>query len=381
MKYILSDISLLIAATLALCGCSSSIECEPDGGEGDGCVTLSAMFRDETGSGGGDLADGCTIYISNPQGRIRSYNGVSQLPEQIWLMSGDYVAEAWAGDSLPASFSAKYYRGYRPFEVRKGETSVVDLTCPLANVVVSVSYDGEVKDALSSYRLKVCHKRGALVFEGDDTRKGYFMMPNGVKDLEWVLTAETFDGKQFVKSGTINNVKRATEYRLHFDYSGSVTPQGGMTFDLTVDKTEVDVYHEIAVNSAPVIGLDGMDIASVQQYERGKSRRHPVTIVAPSGLKSVTMTSGQFGALGLSSDTYSLVNPSEATVTALYSKGINIAVRHEADGTDAMVVNFSAKLCNLFPVGEYKIDFYAEDAQGKSDRASLIIKIIAPAQQ
>lgn len=385
MKNLILDKIILTAVTLALWGCSSSDDYEPDGGgneDGDGCVALSPLFLNETGADrDGQLADGCTIYISNPQGRIRTYNGVSQLPTQIWLMSGSYVAEAWSGDSLPASFTAKYYRGYQPFEVRKGETSVVNLNCPLANVVVSVSYDNEVKDALNSYRLTIGHKRGSLIFDGDDTRKGYFMMPNGVKDLDWTLTAETFDGKPFVKSGTISDVKRATEYKLHFNYSGFVTPQGGMTFDLTVDKTEVDVYHEIPINTAPSIALDGMDIALEQQYNRGESRRHPVTIVAPSGLKSVTMTSEQFATLGFTSDTYSLVNPSEATVSDLYSKGINIATRHDDDGTDAMVVNFSAKLCNLLPIGEYKITFYAEDKQGKSTQASLMIKIVEPTQQ
>lgn len=363
---------------LMLWGCSSSTYYEPDGGDGDGCVILSPLFKSETGGAAvaGDLAERCTIYISNTQGRIRSYNGISQLPSQIWLMSGDYVAEAWAGDSLPASFSAKYYRGYQPFEVRKAQTSAVNLNCPLANVVVSVSYDSEVKDALNSYQLKVYHKRGALVFDGDDARKGYFMMPNGVKDLAWTLTAETYDGKPFEKSGTITDVKRATEYKLRFNYSGSVTPQGGVTFDLTVDKTEVDVYHEISVNAAPTIALDGMEIASVQQYKRGQSRRHPVTIVAPAGLESVTMESDQFDALRFSSSSYQLLNPSEQTISALYSKGINLVVRHDDDGTDQMVVNFSAKLCNLLPVGEYKIDFIADDKRGQSSRASLMIKII-----
>lgn len=366
------------AASLLLCGCASSPDSEP-AGDGDGCVTLSPVFQFETdGDKGNGLADDCTIYISNPQGRIRTYNGISELPQKIWLMSGSYVAEAWAGDSVSASFDSKYYRGYQPFEIIKGETATVDLRCRLANVVVSVAYDDEVKDALNRYELKVYHKRGALVFEGDDSRKGYFMMPDGVKDLQWTLTAETFDGKPFVKNGVINDVKRATEYRLRFNYSGTVTPQGGAAFDLTVDKTEVDVYHGITIKSAPVIAVDGMDIADTHEYERGNSRRHPVTIVASAGLGSVTMSSEQFDALGFSAGSYQLVNPDEATVSALYSKGINIAVQHDDDDGDAMVVNFSAKLCNLLPVGDYKIDFYAEDKQGQSSRASLMIRIIAP---
>lgn len=384
MKRLLDKIALT-TASLLLWSCSSSIDDPTEGsGAGEGSVILSAAFLNENGTDADyadQLAQNCTIYIYNDQGRIRTYNGINQIPQTIWLMSGQYAVEAWTGDSVSASFTAKYYRGYKPFTVTTGEPSNVSLNCPLANVVVSVSYDSTVKDALNSYTLKVYHKRGALTFDGDDNRKGYFMMPNGVSDLAWTLTAETFDGKEFIKSGVINNVKSATEYKLHFNYSGTITPQGGATFDLSVDKTEIDVYHNLVINAAPTIALDGLDISSTLQYERGKSRRHPVTIVAPSGLSSVTMSSQQFKTLGFTADSYQLVNPADSTITALYSKGINIATQHDDNGSDAMVVNFSAKLCNLLPVGDYKIDFCADDKNGKSTQASLMIKIVEPTQQ
>lgn len=371
---------MLSVGFLILGACTSATD-NATPADGEGSLTLVATFPSESAdhaSSNDDLLNSCTIFISNDKGHIRTYNGVDELPGKLWLPTGSYVAEAWAGDSVPASFDSKYYRGYQPFTIAKDENVTVALRCPLANVVVSVSYDEAVKEALKSYELKVSHTRGSLLFSGDESRRGYFMMPNNVTDLNWALTGETYDGKPFTKSGTLRNVKRATEYRLKFNYSGTPTVQGGAYFDLSVDMSEVDVYDEVELKSAPVIGVDGMDIEQTLVYERGNSRRHPVTIVAPAGLESVTMTSEQFKLLGLEPTSYSLFSPSDATVQALYSKGINIATQHDDDGSDAMVVNFSAKLCNLLPVGDYAFEFTAVDLQQRETKASLKIKIVTP---
>lgn len=373
---------MLWAGLLALGACTSASDDNDAPDAGEGTMTLMATFpteSDNQSSSDKELLASCTIFISNQQGRIRTYNGVGELPEKLWLPTGSYVAEAWAGDSVAASFDRKYYRGYQRFIISKGENVTVPLRCPLANVIVSVSYDEAIKDALKKYELKVAHTRGSLLFVGDENRKGYFMMPDqNVTDLNWVLTGENYDGKPFTKTGTLKNVKKATEYRLRFNYSGTPTLQGGAIFDLSVDMSEIDVYDDVELKGAPVIGVDGMDIAQTLVYHRGNSRRHPVTIVAPAGLSSVTMTSNQFERLGLDQTSYSLLSPTDATVQALYSKGINILTTHDDDGSDAMVVNFSAKLCNLLPVGDYVFDFAAVDAQQRETNASLKIKIVSP---
>ena len=55
------------------------------------------------------------IWISNNKGLVRKFQGVAQVPaDGIWLLSGDYVAEAWTGDSVPASYDKRYYTGYEP---------------------------------------------------------------------------------------------------------------------------------------------------------------------------------------------------------------------------------------------------------------------------
>ena len=53
-----------------------------------------------------ELAAKTTIWISNSKGVVRKYNGIDEVPVGGFpLLTGSYVAEAWAGDSVPASFT------------------------------------------------------------------------------------------------------------------------------------------------------------------------------------------------------------------------------------------------------------------------------------
>lgn len=155
-----------------------------------------------------ELSDSCEIYLFNDKGIIRKYKGIDNLPAEEWLKTGEYRVEAWSGDSVPASFDAIYYKGQQSFVINKGETTTVELTCGIANVVASVQYDAEVTDALKDYSIVVGHTRGSLTFNGDDTRKGYFMMPLNVSQLSWTLNATTFDGKPFTKKRDYPKCKR-----------------------------------------------------------------------------------------------------------------------------------------------------------------------------
>ncbi|MDE6028577.1 MAG: DUF4493 domain-containing protein, partial [Muribaculaceae bacterium] len=87
-------------------------------------VTRAEMSQDE-------LADNCVVYISNEKGLVFKEKGLGNLPDEITLRQGNYIAEAWTGDSVPASFDAKFYRCYEPIQIFPG-TNEIDLVCRIA---------------------------------------------------------------------------------------------------------------------------------------------------------------------------------------------------------------------------------------------------------
>ena len=186
--------------------------------DGEGYIRMKMVVNNSLTRSSIDLlAEKCIIYISNQKGLIHKYEGIENVPTKLALKSGNYVAEAWTGDSVTASFDKKFYRAYEPFDITKGCVKNVILNCKIANVVVSVKPDELVSDALKDYKVTVANTRGSLDFtaENVDTARGYFMMPTGDTSLTWTVVGYKEDGTEFKKTGVIENVKRAHEYVLN----------------------------------------------------------------------------------------------------------------------------------------------------------------------
>ena len=158
---------------------------------------------------------------------VRKYKGVDNIPEQIRLKTGSYVCNAWSGDSVSASFSAKFYRGQQKFEMAEGQNSLT-VRCNIANVIASVD-PASLDVKLSDLRVTFSHSRGSLDFDENNipTSKGYFMMPNADKDLAYKIEGKKADGSAFVKEGKIENVQRAHEYCMKLMLEDSPVTEGG----------------------------------------------------------------------------------------------------------------------------------------------------------
>lgn len=368
-KYL--GIGFVALTALAFGSCNESEELM----SGEGKVMLTAGFDARSTEIHQELYDSCTIFISNEKYLIRNYKGVDNLPAELWLSTGNYVAEAWSGDSVPASFDAKYYKAYFPFVVEKGTTTKVDLTCKLANVVTSVKYDAEVVDALQDYTLTVRHTKGSLKFEGNDTRKGYFMMPNGVKDLTWTLSATTFDGKPFTTKGTIANVKSATEYTIEVKYTGNLPEVGASIVTVEVDESEVVVNNSVGVENAPEIWGHSFDLSSALTDTVGTVGDKIVCVSSITTLKSLIISCEYLATIGFDATNYNFIGMSDDVANSLLSKGIK-CVYQESDGQSNAVINFSKYFTDNMPEGEYDITIEAIDASDRKTTRHLKLNLI-----
>ncbi len=213
---------LFSTVALAVLAMSCANDDERFFGNGEGRMVLTTEIKADinvesrASASTEDLNESMILWISNSKGPVRKYKGLSSLPDSEWLLSDHYVAEAWAGDSVSASFTDRWFKGRQEFDIRAGEVTSVNVPCKIANVLASISYADGLTDYFSQYSVTVGHKRGSLTFEGETALStGYFMMPSTDKNLSWTLKAVTNAGVTVERSGVIENAQPATEYVIN----------------------------------------------------------------------------------------------------------------------------------------------------------------------
>lgn len=384
----LNKVSLYIGTALAcFLGQACSME-EPFGAGGEGTLTLNTEIRGNvvrTRAIAADeltaLRNKCVVYIENEKGLIRKYKGLDNIPaEGIKLRTGSYVAEAWSGDSVSASFSSKFYRGWQQFEMQEGANSLT-LRCNIANVIVSVD-PASLGVNLTDLKITYWHSRGELVFDQNNIAdaKGYFMMPNADKNLNYKIEGKKSSGEAYEKTGVIENVQRAHEYILTLTEEEAPITEGGALIRITIADIPV-IEEEVEIFTAPAIQGVGYDIEGQVVSKDRNFKDTQVYIRGYFGLGSVLMNvSDNF--TGLTSG-MNLVEGS--TQTDLAAKGIKVERRQSTDAAtslesgevpvDELYVTFTKAFLDALDESdtEYKITFEATDGRHNVSTGSLRI--------
>lgn len=325
-----------------------------------------------------ELASTCQIYISNAKGPVRKYVGIENVPaEGIKLLSGHYLAQAWAGDSVPASFDDRWFKGEEEFDITNGNVTKVDLVCKIANTAVSVKYEDNIDEMLSGYTMKVGHTSGELTFEGRDSRRGYFMMPSATKDLTYTLSGTRPDGSTYTRTGKIENAKPGTEYILTVKYNGQNEEIGGGYFTIEIEEHAIEIESEVVIALSPDITGYDFDIDSELIAEQGKAGRRSVMVYGSSALTNVVISSNVLAdKVGLGGNDVDLMTMSDATKSLLEAAGINYIYNFdESTGKSWIKINFEEALLNSLEENTYTFDIHATDANNKESSATFTLVV------
>lgn len=378
------------AVAIAMGVLISSCAMDAPFGEGsEGSLTINTEIRGDvtktraavTGDALTALREKCVVYIENNKGVIRKWKGLDNIPASINLRTGDYVAEAWSGDSVSASFDAKFYRGYQRFQVNEGANSLT-LKCNIANVLVSV--DASSLDVnLSDLKVTFSHSRGLLEFTEaniSDGAKGYFMMPNADKDLDYKVTGVKSDGSAFSRQGKIENVQRAHEYCMNLSEDDQSIEDGGALIRLSIADIPV-INEEVEIFPAPSVSGVGFDASKqVINLERNFSDIK-VCVLGYFGLSSLVMNVANADA-GITSGQNLLDN---SVKTALEQQGIKTERIQSKDAAssaggeevlvDKVYITFTKAYLDALPVSaqEYAFSFECTDNNHKVGSGSLRI--------
>lgn len=370
----------LLACVTLLVGCRA----DDAPFKGDGTLKLttsisSDMAMSRAAYDEASLADNCLLWISNAKGPVRKYQGLSAVPaEGIKLVAGHYVAEAWTGDSVPASFDARYYTGVQEFDITSGNTTSVALACRIANTVVAVNYADELDNVITEYSMTVGHSGHDLVFEGrDDERRGYYMMSSKSKNISWTFSGKLGNGDTFTRTGTIENAKRSTIYTLNVNFTSTDTEVGGAYFTIDVDETAIEVKDEIVIKIAPDIQGIGFDISEGIYAKPGKLEDLVFYISAATAMRKVVVECEDFITIaGLSGADVDLLAVSDEYREMLRLKGIGYSYNYEADeDVSAMRIELNKSFTSQMADGHHEITVTATDADGRENYETLVITI------
>lgn len=382
MKKIASILGLGAVVALGLGSCSNE-DILPTG---EGRVLLTAKVnsdvkvasRADLTATQEELAAECRVWISNSKGLVRRFEGLDNIPAGgITLLSDHYIAEAWTGDSVSAAWDKRWFKGRQEFDITAGALTRVDLVCKIANTLVTVKYDDSANDVLTDYTLTVSHSRGALTFEGQDERTGYFMMPQADKDLTWKLQGTLkSDGSLYTKEGTIADVKQAYKYNMTISCTPKSEDFGGVYFDVKVDPTEVEVNQTVEIVVAPQFEGYGFDLSEPVLGEEGTLPRRSVFVKSGTTLKNVVLESEDFPTLlGINDIDVDLLTMTSGVAEQVKNGGISFAYTEAEDGTSMIKVSFEKEYANRLENGIHSIKITATDSQDKSSTATLTYNV------
>lgn len=392
IKYIILP-GAVLGATALLQSCAMEA---PFGEGGEGSLSINTEINGETKQTRAEnnldnaeylqtLQDKCVVFIENSRGVMRKYKGLSNIPASIKLSSGQYVCNAWTGDSVAASFDSKFYRGQQAFEITENANTSVSMKCNIANVVVSIDAASVAETGLKNPKITFTSSRGSLEF--DETMfaesKGYFMIPS--KEDAKNYTAEnrtitvkiegtTEDGQAYSKEHKIENVERAHEYQIALSADQPSINEGGVLIQLVIKDIPI-IDDTVEIFPAPIVKGYGFDIAEQLINTDRTFNDQKLYICEYKGTKSVMVSfSDNFTDMtegDLLNNTY---------VEQLSAKGITVERQNSKDaesGVDVyeIYVTFPAAFLNALPSSstQYTVAITATDSRNLVTAASLRI--------
>lgn len=325
------------------------------------------------------LRSNCVLYISGDGKLIYKYKGLENVPSEIHMKNGSYVAEAWTGDSVGASFDKKFFRGYEPFTINGGQTSVV-VKCKIANVGASVNPATIDPAVMKDWKVTFSHSRASLdITEETQSQTGYFMMPNADKDLQYTISGKNAEGKEFVKTGVIENVERAHEYVLNFSYTPDTSQVGGAFIQIVVDDQVMEENSDIPMYSRPSIKGENFDIEQQIIGDPGAFSSEAIAKVSAfGGMKSLELSSPDYTVMGWPGNNLNLVNLTSSPTETMRNRGITWDLAYNADRNLATsFIHLAPAFLNSLPERntEYTITIAATDIYGKTNNATIHIAV------
>lgn len=368
------------------------------------------------------------LTIKNSQGEQVEQYTYSEMPEIISLPVGTYTVVASSAEAATNGFDVPFYTGStEQFTIKENElTEVSALTCRLANVMISVEYDEELRklmgeDVVTTVTIKEktkdMIKEYSLDIPSSETRKAYLIAPASAGSMDITLKG-TIDGESVTEVKRVENVQAGQyniiKYVLSPVDDGNNSVGGNLNIAINIDSSMTSSDETVGVNPGEEPGIDDFptdggeepgdgDGDSDGDGEGGITSDINITgkklgdssfdidqtqtitgdttlivgIEAPAGIQNLKVTissdNGDFGSIGASFGTFDLANPGDKeSMIAELGLPYGTAVKDKTE-LDFDISTFTSLLIPFD--GTHTFNIVVTDNQGKTESKSLVINV------
>lgn len=203
------------------------------------------------------------LTIKNSQGEQVEQYTYSEMPEIISLPVGTYTVVASSAEAATNGFDVPFYTGStEQFTIKENElTEVSALTCRLANVMISVEYDEELRKLMGeSVVTTVKIGDNSLDIPSSETRKAYLIAPASAGSMDITLKG-TIDGESVTEVKRVDNVQAGQyniiKYVLNSVDDGTNSNVGGnLNIAINIDSSMTSSDETVGVNPGEEPGID-----------------------------------------------------------------------------------------------------------------------------
>lgn len=213
-------------------GLISSCQSEIDEAKGYGYLQLSSVDVNKSVTTRADItsSEAIAVDILNASNAVVKHADDWKTLDDVLLPVATYTIKAYSADKNMETqgFDAlPYYEGQSGIAIEANKAKTVEITCKLAQTMVSVSCSESFKSTFSDY---TCYIEGAdalsIPFVKDETRTAY------VKTGQSLTVKVDFgNGKSFSQEIT-SKAEAAYHYKVNLDIT-----EGNAGFDISVDQT------------------------------------------------------------------------------------------------------------------------------------------------
>lgn len=202
------------------------------------------------------------LTIKNSQGEQVEQYTYSEMPEIISLPVGTYTVVASSAEAATNGFDVPFYTGStEQFTIKENElTEVSALTCRLANVMISVEYDEELRklmgeDVVTTVKIG----DNSLDIPSSETRKAYLIAPASAGSMDITLKG-TIDGESVTEVKRVENVQagqyNVIKYVLSPVDDGNNSVGGNLNIAINIDSSMTSSDETVGVNPGEEPGID-----------------------------------------------------------------------------------------------------------------------------